>query len=281
MKDKFNLVGQKFGKWTVLEYVGIHSKQRAFLCECECGRKYTVTGYSLRKGKSSSCKYCANRLSLEGCGYKPIQSKFEELMSTWDNKTQDQKVVKLPVFGGIVGKEYIKGFTLIDAEDWDNCSKIMWTFSGKYIVATLSERNKIRLNIEYYKPLKNERIWLHRQLLGLSNMVKDGTIVDHINGDPTDNRKINLRLADYSLNTVNAKPSGNNKYKGVYTKIHKNGKIKYRVSIMEDGVSKKIEHLGYFDDEIEAAKTYDEAARKLYKDFARLNFPNGEQDDTQ
>jgi len=32
-------------------------------------------------------------------------------------------------------------------------------------------------------------------------------------------------------------------------------------------------HLGYFRDKIDAAEAYDDAARKYYKEFARLNFP--------
>jgi hypothetical protein len=32
--------------------------------------------------------------------------------------------------------------------------------------------------------------------------------------------------------------------------------------------------LGYFDDEIEAAKAYDREAKKLHGEYAGLNFPN-------
>jgi hypothetical protein len=38
-------------------------------------------------------------------------------------------------------------------------------------------------------------------------------------------------------------------------------------------VDRKSIHLGYFNDEIEAAKCYDEAAKKYHKEFACLNFP--------
>jgi hypothetical protein len=33
-------------------------------------------------------------------------------------------------------------------------------------------------------------------------------------------------------------------------------------------------HLGYFTDEIEAARAYDEAAKKYHDQFACLNFPD-------
>jgi hypothetical protein len=33
-------------------------------------------------------------------------------------------------------------------------------------------------------------------------------------------------------------------------------------------------HLGYFKDEIDAARAYDQAARKYHRQFAALNFPD-------
>lgn len=37
-------------------------------------------------------------------------------------------------------------------------------------------------------------------------------------------------------------------------------------------VDRKAKHIGYYDDEIEAAKAYDSVAQELFGDYARLNF---------
>lgn len=53
-KERYNLIGQKFGRLTVLksESCGSH---RTFLCQCECGNKVSVRGDSLKRGKTVSC----------------------------------------------------------------------------------------------------------------------------------------------------------------------------------------------------------------------------------
>lgn len=51
------LVGQKFGRLTVVA-LSTHRGNRGQIrweCECECGNKHIVTGESLRSGKSKSC----------------------------------------------------------------------------------------------------------------------------------------------------------------------------------------------------------------------------------
>jgi hypothetical protein len=42
----------------------------------------------------------------------------------------------------------------------------------------------------------------------------------------------------------------------------------------------KTYHLGYFDDEVDAARAYDRAAKKYHRRFAALNFPDIATEDT-
>lgn len=53
-KERYNIIGQRFGKLTVIgrESSGSHAK---FLCRCDCGREIIVRGDSLRSGKTISC----------------------------------------------------------------------------------------------------------------------------------------------------------------------------------------------------------------------------------
>ena len=46
-----DLTGRRFGRWTVIDYVG-GSK---WLCVCDCGARANVAGGNLRAGKSRSC----------------------------------------------------------------------------------------------------------------------------------------------------------------------------------------------------------------------------------
>lgn len=99
----------------------------------------------------------------------------------------------------------------------------------------------------------------------------DGMMCDHINGRTLDNRKANLRSATALQNTWNSRKhsqSCSSKYKGVW--FHKSIQ---KWTAMIKARSKRI-HLGTFENEIEAAKAYDKAAKKYYGQFAYLNFPD-------
>lgn len=113
--------------------------------------------------------------------------------------------------------------------------------------------------------LADKPVLIHRYLLNY-----DGDLyVDHINNDSLDNRKSNLRLATPAQNAQNtsSRKNSTSKYVGIYWYSNRN---KWHVQIKVDGKKK---HIGYFDDEIEAAKARDSAVFKAYGEFANLNFP--------
>jgi len=117
------------------------------------------------------------------------------------------------------------------------------------------------------KGKKETLIYMHQEIIE----VPEGMVVDHINHDGMDNRGANLRPATYSQNLYHRKKRSGamySKYKGVHWhKLHR--KWLARITF-----KKKTIHLGYFTDEIDAAKAYDEAAKKYHGEFASLNFPD-------
>lgn len=51
-----NLAGQRFGKLTAVEFVGVtHNGKAKWLCDCACGGSKTVVGRNLTRGHTSSC----------------------------------------------------------------------------------------------------------------------------------------------------------------------------------------------------------------------------------
>jgi hypothetical protein len=57
MANVINLVGLKFGRLLVISKNEIkgNNRQIRWDCKCDCGNKHSVTGESLRSGKSKSC----------------------------------------------------------------------------------------------------------------------------------------------------------------------------------------------------------------------------------
>lgn len=149
-------------------------------------------------------------------------------------------------------------FAIVDPDDFFRLSGYKWQAKGdKTFYATRAaprEHGKLR------------HIPMHREILD----VPAGMVVDHINHNGLDNRKANLRPATFAQNVwSSARRRGCSGYKGV--SFDKERRL-WNVNIAYYG---KVEFLGSFSDKIEAAKVYDEAARKHHGEFATLNFPDG------
>lgn len=54
------MLGARFGKWTVLECSGRRFDSYQFLCKCDCGTTKKLHGPALRRGDTTQCTKCAN-----------------------------------------------------------------------------------------------------------------------------------------------------------------------------------------------------------------------------
>jgi hypothetical protein len=151
---------------------------------------------------------------------------------------------------------------LVDDEDYEALSQYSWHASydrtRKMDHQHLAQRSSKIAG-------KWRSVLMHREIL----QALPGVQVDHIDGNPLNNQRANLRLCSARENSHNRRLSARNTsgFKGVtYCKRTK----AWLTSICADGRKK---HLGYFEDKIEAAKAYDRAASELHGEFAYLNFP--------
>lgn len=140
-------------------------------------------------------------------------------------------------------------YAIVDDDDFERVSKWKW------FAVRNGSRNKTfrvcRMVKETRKPT-----YLHHLIIG---MPKKGQVVDHINGDPRDNRKKNLRfcsVADNIRNQVVARGSS-----GVVGVSFKKNRNTYNASIC---VHRKRFHLGAFKTLEEATRARKKAVKKYW-----------------
>lgn len=208
-----------------------------------CSKHYQqVRRNEMRKG-SAPCSVCGmSFLALSGLlchTYKLHPEAYLELFVSrpvllrWSVPS----VVVVPLACG--------GGALVDEDDLTIVSGRRWTIR----------------NSRFPYAVTSNGLKLHRLLMG----ERDGYEVDHRNGDTLDNRRANLRWATRQQNLANLGPKRNcrSRYKGVsWSTVAK----MWQVQVAAKGV-------GYFRDEVDAARAYDTAALEKWGEFARLNFP--------
>lgn len=146
--------------------------------------------------------------------------------------------------------------TLVDEDLYEFLNQYEWMCNDKgYACRSMVNREG-----------KKEFIFMHNVILGKGT--GDGFYCDHINGIPLDNRRCNLRLASKTENMQNISRRRNkttSRFKGVFKRKDSG---KFRVIIMANGTRVNV---GQFEDEVTAARAYNEAANRLHGEFACLN----------
>lgn len=149
---------------------------------------------------------------------------------------------------------------LVDDEEFEFLNEFKWqahkhrdTNESYYAITN------VKLGVNKWKSIK-----MHRLIM---KVVDPKILVDHRDRNGLNNQKINLRTATRLDNAANrnSKPNTTSKFLGVSWHIARN---KWRANIQKN---KKIKHLGYFINEIEAAKAYNNAAILTHGEFANLN----------
>jgi hypothetical protein len=152
-------------------------------------------------------------------------------------------------------------WTIVDADVYYRLGRFKWSAAGddgKMYAARILRKTECG---------RIKTIYLHREIMNFPKRL----LVDHKNCNSLDNRRDNLRLATCSQNMYNrskTKSKTTSKYVGV---TYGKDRHKWEVAIY---CQKRKIWLGRFDSEIDAAKAYDEAARKYHGEFARLNLPD-------
>ncbi len=154
---------------------------------------------------------------------------------------------------------------LVDDEDFEEISKYKWHFHGGRARTTRHDPKK------YKETARRSRIvgtYMHRMLLKAGPTDE----IDHVDRNPLNNKKSNLRFCTRSQNIQNTprRAMGSNTYKGV-TYRKESGAWRARIVVNGKRLS-----LGEGRDPKELARLYNAAALKYHGAFAHLNTIEGD-----
>lgn len=229
-----DLTGLMFGDLYVIEKLDTRSKNGCMLwkCRCKCGNTTIVTSSNLNSGNTKSCGCYRSRIASE----RKKGNRYELRDGYYVGFTTNS------------GEEF-----LFDICDFDLVSKHSWRVdSYGYIVTDIHQRRSVRL---------------HRLILEAG-----ANIIDHKNGNPKDNRRSNLRVADCSKNQMNRKV-GSNSLTGIRGVTYRKDRGNYFARIKVDGAN---HYLGTFETVEEAYRARCDAENRLFGSFSYINSRGGD-----
>lgn len=147
-------------------------------------------------------------------------------------------------------------FAQVDDNNFEELNKFNWHLYKK--------RGKMYAYSNVINSIgKQSTIQMHRYILGIND---SKICCDHIDGDGLNNTICNLRPCNHSQNAANRKTFGVSKYKGVSLIKTKYHSYWYAKASKGNVILREI-----MPSEKEAALKYNEFAKKLHGEFAKLN----------
>lgn len=225
-----DLTGIRFGRLVVLcrgqDKVQPSGKRiPMWTCLCDCGNTKDINGDSLRQGLTTSC----------GCIQK------EKARSVCENHIK-LNVYDLSCDYGVCWTSNTNQEFYFDLEDYDLIKNYTWIELKGYIYST-------------------NGVNFHRLVMSCDD---DNVVVDHINHNPLDNRKDNLRLCSQQKNSCNHKVSTSNT-SGVTGVSYRKQRDRWVAYLTYNGQHVNLGTYIKFEDAVMARKAGEE---KYFKDYS-------------
>lgn len=228
-------IGEKYGRLLIIDrFKGSYKSGRPKIicrCQCDCGKIKDIDEAQIRVGHTRSCGCLNSELSAKRKYKGP------------NDYHQEGNLIYISLYDGTEA--------IIDAEDYPKIKDFRWSHAKNgYAISRKTDHGHMHL--------------LHREVLGLKT---ERIVVDHLNGNPLDNRKENLRICSQEGNTANAVVSKRNStgYRGV-------GKLREGCWIMQ--ITKRGQYYSSrHSSPEEAARAYDTKAIELRGPYSCINFP--------
>lgn len=151
-------------------------------------------------------------------------------------------------------KKYPCRYAMVDEGDYEWLSKWRWFFTKGGYVVRAAKKSDIGC------ALTRKHVRMHREIVGED--IAFGLDVDHVDGNPLNNTRRNLRVATKAENGRNRKGHGPSGFKGVYLRSD-TGKFAAQIKVNRKAVS-----LGSYTTPERAHQAYCKAADRLHGDFA-------------
>lgn len=252
-----DITGQVFAGWKAVRRTDRQSAHRDYwlleclTCHSQIKRNVVVGRYQL-----APCRTChpaaPRRRPPQKVTTKVYPVLRRQLALLWlrlKDRLDVGEVVEIPVGGG-------RYSAFVDASD----ALIVMPYAWR--VYTSGPRDK-PTNFYAHTKIAGKNVSMHRLILGLTD---PEIITDHKDHCGVNNTRENIRPVTHKQNAANTrKRSGySSQYKGVSRKSGYGwaGTIEY---------NGKKRHLGYFENEIDAARAYNDAAEELFGEYACLN----------